>query len=123
MRLNRTRKSFFALILTLSFAPFFCRAQDFHGNLIGTVKDSSGARIPSAAIILPASESSVERRAKSDHRGAFGFSDLTPATYRMSVQAPGFADASSIVTVSVSSARDITVTMHPAPSRQQVSVA
>ena len=123
MRFDRTPKSYFALILTLSFAPFFCRAQDFHGSLIGTVKDSSGARIPSAAIVLQARESSVERRAKSDDRGEFRFSDLAPATYRVTVQAPGFADASSTVTVSVSSARDITVTMHPAPSQQQVNVS
>src|ERR1700730_9175927 len=100
MRFDRPLKSYIALILAHSIVAFFCRAQDFHGSLVGTVNDTSGARIPSAAIVLHANESSVQRRAKSDDRGEFRFSDLAPATYRVTVQAPGFAEASSTVTVS-----------------------
>ncbi len=123
MRLNRNLKCYFALIFALSLAPFLCRAQDFRGSLFGTINDTSGGRIPSAAIVIQASEYSMERRAHSDGRGEFRFSDLAPATYRVTVQATGFADASSIVKVSVSSARDVIVTMHPAPSQQQVNVS
>jgi hypothetical protein len=123
MRFNRTPKPYFALIFALSLSPFPGRAQDFRGSLIGTVNDSSGGRIPSAVIIIQARESSMERRATSDNRGEFRFSDLAPATYRVTVEAPGFADASSFVTVSVSSAREIAVSMHPAPSQQQVNVS
>src|SRR5450755_1175267 len=116
----RTR---YCLFLTVFLLGLACRAQDFRGSLIGTVNDSSGGRIPSAVIIIQARESSMERRATSDDRGEFRFSDLAPATYRVTVQAPGFADASSFVTVSVSSAREIAVSMHPAPSQQQVNVS
>jgi outer membrane receptor protein involved in Fe transport len=123
MRFHRTPISYFALMLVLSLSSFSGRAQDFRGSLIGTVNDSSGGRIPSAVIIIQARESSMERRATSDNRGEFRFSDLAPATYRVTVQAPGFADASSFVTVSVSSAREIAVSMHPAPSQQQVNVS
>ena len=109
---------YFALILTLSLAP----AQDFRGSLVGTVNDSSGARVPGAAIAIKASEWSMERQTKSDDRGEFRFSDLAPASYEVSVQAAGFADAKSTVIVSVSSTREITVTMNPAASQQQVNV-
>jgi hypothetical protein len=118
MRFIRCPKPHLLLILALS----FCRAQDFHGSLAGSVSDSSGGRIPSAVIALRASESSRERQAKSDSRGEFRFSDLAPGVYRVTVHAPGFADARSTVSVSVSSARQITVTMNPAPSQQQVDV-
>ena len=74
-------------------------------------------------ITIRASESNIERQTKSDDRGEFRFSDLAPASYRVTVQASGFADAVSTVTVNVSSARDITVTLNPAPSQQQVSVS
>src|SRR6202162_2927046 len=123
MRIPRSFRSYFVLILALSFAVFPSKAQDFRGSLIGTVNDASGARIPSAVIIIQASESSIERRATSNARGEFRFADLTPTTYHVSVQAPGFADANSTVTVSVSSARDITVVMNPAASQQQVNVS
>ena len=49
---------YFAFILMVS-AAF---AQDFRGSLVGTVNDTSGARVPSAVIIIQASESSIERR-------------------------------------------------------------
>ena len=62
MRLSRKLAPYFALILALFVSTFPGRAQDFHGSLIGTVNDSSGGRIPSAVIIIQASESSIERR-------------------------------------------------------------
>jgi hypothetical protein len=123
MRLRRKPGSYFPLVLAFFFATFPCHAQDFHGSLIGTVNDSSGGRIPSAVIIIQAIESSMERRAKSDDRGEFRLADLAPGNYRVTVQAPGFADANSTVTVSVSTVRDITVVMNPAASQQQVNVS
>jgi Carboxypeptidase regulatory-like domain/TonB dependent receptor len=100
-----------------------CQAQDFHGSLVGTVSDTSGARIPSAVIIIQASESSIERRANANDSGEFRLADLTPGTYRVTVQAPGFADASSTVIVSVSTVRYISVVLNPASSQQQVNVS
>src|SRR5580704_11229983 len=123
MGFPRPLASYCALILALSVSIFPSRAQNFHGSLIGTISDSSCGRIISAAIIIQASESSVERRTKSDNRGEFRFADIAPGNYHVTVQAPGFANASSTVTVSVSTARDIAVVMHPGQSQQQVNVS
>src|SRR5579871_4570731 len=109
--------------LAAIFVCLLLRAQDFHGNLIGSVNDSSGGRIPSASITLEAANSSFHRSATSDHRGEFRFSDLTPGTYSLTVTAPGFADARADVTVTVSSSREISVTLNPAPSQQRIDVA
>src|SRR5580700_2669466 len=123
MRLPRNPACCFTLMLALFGWKLPCQAQDFHGSLVGTVSDTSGARIPSAVIIIQASESSIERRANANDSGEFRLADLTPGTYRVTVQAPGFADASSTVIVSVSTVRYILVVLNPASSQQQVNVS
>jgi outer membrane receptor protein involved in Fe transport len=97
-------------------------AQDFRGSLVGVVEDASGARVPSATIVVQASESSVERQAAADTHGGFRLDNLLPGVYHVIVNARGFAEASADVTVVVSSVRSITVTMKPAPVQQTVKV-
>ncbi len=89
-------------------------AQDFRGRLLGTVVDSSGGRVVGADIVLVAAVSSLEQQTKSDGRGEFRFDDLPPGAYHMTVRAAGMAEASSTVTVTVGSAREISVTLKPA---------
>jgi hypothetical protein len=103
-------------------APGALRAQDFRGSLIGTVSDVSGGRIAGADIQLRAVESSLERRIISDSRGQFRSDDLLPGSYSLTVAASGFKEARSAVTIVVSSAREIAVTLYPAPLPQSVSV-
>ncbi|HEV2490415.1 MAG TPA: TonB-dependent receptor [Candidatus Acidoferrales bacterium] len=111
-----------AAILSFAFASPYCGAQDFRGSLVGTVQDSTGARIPSAKITVRFSESSVERHTSSDSSGGFRLDDLMPGAYQVTVSAPGFADARSDVRVIVSTVQQLSVTMKPAPVRQSVSI-
>ncbi len=97
-------------------------AQDFRGSVAGVVTDSSGARVPAAEILLRAAESSIERRTASDRRGEFRFDDLLPGVYRVSARAAGLAEATSTVTVTVGSARQIEVTLRPDAARQTLNV-
>ncbi|HEV2298120.1 MAG TPA: TonB-dependent receptor [Candidatus Acidoferrales bacterium] len=108
--------------LAFTFASPRSRAQDFRGSLVGTVRDSTGARIPSAKITIQASESSVERQTSSDASGGFRLDDLMPGAYHVTVSAPGFADARSDVRVIVSTVQQLSVTMKPAPITQSISV-
>jgi outer membrane receptor protein involved in Fe transport len=96
--------------------------QDFRGGLVGTVADSSGARVPSAAIVLQAIGSGSERTTTSDSKGEYRLSDLAPGVYRMIVNAPGFTSAESDVTVRVSSVREFDVTLAPAAAKTSVDV-
>ncbi|HMC58042.1 MAG TPA: carboxypeptidase-like regulatory domain-containing protein, partial [Candidatus Solibacter sp.] len=111
-----------AAILAFFLIPTVSRAQDFRGSLAGVVMDSGGGRVPSADIVLQAAEFSLERQTRSDSRGEFRFHDLLPGVYKVTVRAPAFAEATSTVTVVVSSAREISVTLQPAPARQTVNV-
>ena len=124
--MTKRRFDFRNIVLTTIFlCPIIhtvSNAQDFRGSLAGTVTDPSGARIPSAEIHLLATESSLERRTASDGGGEFRFSDLLPGSYRMTVTAPAFSEASSTVTVNVSSVRQVDVTLKPASAQQTLTV-
>ena len=79
------------LVLTLILALRICCAQNFRGSLVGTVKDSSGGRIPFATLIVEASASSSERHAECDGQGEFTLSDLPPGVYSVTARSSGFA--------------------------------
>src|ERR1035437_1990780 len=86
-------------ICVFTLLPFALRAQNATGSLLGEVQDASGARIKSANVVVTDNASSVARQATTDSRGQFRFPDLLPGTYRVAVNAKGFAEASSDVTV------------------------
>ncbi|HZQ96399.1 MAG TPA: TonB-dependent receptor [Candidatus Sulfotelmatobacter sp.] len=97
-------------------------AQSPRGSLRGTVQDTTGARVTGASIAVQASDSSLRREAESEDRGEFRIDDLLPGNYRVTVSAPGFANAQSEVSVAVSSVREVTVTLKPEASAQSVTV-
>ncbi len=111
----------FLFISVLSF-PFIVQAQNATGSLLGEVQDASGARIKSAKVTATDNGSGVTRQATTSNRGEFRFPDLMPGDYRIVVSANGFADASSNVTVQVSTVRDVLVTLRPAAVQETVNV-
>ena len=118
----RSRGRVAILISGLCLVPFVLSAQDFRGSLGGTVSDTSGARVPSATVLLRAEASSLGRQTKSASRGEFRFGDLLPGEYRLTVQAPGFTEANAVVTVAVHTEREVTVSLRPASARETVTV-
>src|SRR5208337_3089767 len=115
----RTSVVTFIAVLSLSFS---LNAQNATGSLLGEVQDASGARIKSANIVVTDSGSGVTRKATSDSHGQFRLPDLLPGNYHMVVNASGFAEATSDVTVQVSIVRDVQVTLRPASIQQTVNV-
>jgi hypothetical protein len=109
-------------LLTLAL-PSRTAAQSAAGALLGTVQDVSGGRVPSAAIVVRAAESStLERKATTNSRGEFRLDNLLPGAYLVTVNAPSFSEARAGVTVVIGSAREIAVTMKPAAVQQTVKV-
>src|SRR5712691_3652622 len=97
-------------------------AQDFRGALRGVVQDSNGGRVPAAKISVHAAESSFQREIVSDSRGEFRIGDLLPGTYRVKVQASGFAEANSNAKITVSSVQEIIVTLKPQALQQSITL-
>lgn len=78
-----------ALALFVALAPF-CFSQQLTGTLSGTAEDVSGAVIPNAKIVLKNQDSGDTRNTTSDSSGYFAISAVPPASYTITVSAPGF---------------------------------
>ena len=96
--------------------------QEFRGSLSGTVEDTSGARIPKARVQLTQPGTAFERATTSDEDGGFRFTALAPGSYRLNVDAAGFAPAVTDVSVQVSSAASLRVELKPQPVKEEVRV-
>ena len=117
-----TRCAFFALILGIALcSPAL--GQNPHGSLEGTVRDSSGALVPSAKISLRNPGLSLVREAETDGQGEFRIVDLPAGAYDVRVSANGLAEAHSRVTISISSVRQISVTLEPKGVSEHVQVS
>jgi Carboxypeptidase regulatory-like domain/TonB dependent receptor len=109
-------------IFVLSFCVCVTTAQNTRGTLRGTVLDPSGARVPSARVVVQAADFGFKREAVSNERGEFRLDDLPVTAYRIMVSANGFADASATVDVSLGFVGDLTIALKPAEDRQTVRV-
>ncbi|HXN65047.1 MAG TPA: TonB-dependent receptor [Candidatus Acidoferrales bacterium] len=115
-----TRKALFSLVLL--FAAVSVAAQNPRGTLVGTVQDATGGRVASAKIEIRAVDSSIDRTTSADSQGQFRIDDLSPGPYRLIVNASGFAEAASDVSILVSSARNVSVTLSLAAAQTTVNV-
>jgi carboxypeptidase family protein len=97
-------------------------AQNPHGSLGGTIRDPSGALVPSATISVRNPGFSLSRETEADARGEFRIVDLPPGNYEVVVRANGFGDARSEVVILVSSMRQISVALQPKGISEKVVV-
>src|SRR2546422_288095 len=97
-------------------------AQSPGGALVGTVLDASGARVAGAKVSIERLESSFRRSTTTDALGDFRFELLAPGQYRVTVVAPGFAEAGSLIPVAVSSAPSISIILKPQGIPQAIQV-
>jgi hypothetical protein len=111
-----------AILLIFVAAPWLLRAQNPNGALRGEVQDPSAARVAGARVVVQSTGSSITREAAANERGEFRIDGLLPGSYRVTVTAKGFAEASADVDVAVSLVRDVTVTLKPESGREMVSV-
>ena len=76
--------SLFILTSTIVFA------QETTGSIAGTVKDSSGATIPTAKVTVTNVQANTSRDLGTTADGNFFADPLQPGTYRVTIEAPGF---------------------------------
>ncbi len=65
-------------------------AQVLYGSIVGTVKDASGASIPSAAVTATNKQTGLVRQTTSNDAGGYTFSAVTPGTYEVKISKAGF---------------------------------
>jgi hypothetical protein len=114
-------RTVFPLAIVVCWLGLTSSAQNPQGSVRGTVQDTTGARVPSAKIVLEG-PGSLRREASSEDRGEFRLDDLQPGMYRITVTAAGFAPAHAEVEVALSMLRDLTVTLKPSAEAETVNV-
>ncbi len=76
------------LVLTCGVATLL--GQSYYGAIRGSVIDPNGGVIPTAKITLTNEGTTAQRFVPTDTSGDFAFSEVVPATYSLTVEAPGF---------------------------------
>lgn len=89
-------------------------------DISGSVRDSSGASVPRALLLLRNLDTGFERLVAADEHGLFAFAGLAPGRYRLLARAPGFALVERDVVAPQPAA--VSVSLWPAPVVEQVSV-
>ena len=115
------RTRIFGTLLVLSFSVTLC-GQNSGGSMRGEVQDTSRARIAAARVEAQLAGTNETRRVRSDARGEFSIEGLTPGAWHVTVDASGFATAGADVSITVSTIRDVVVTMAPAQVQQTTDV-
>ncbi len=118
-RLHRTLKAISFVLLSSS---LLLVAQNPRGTLVGTVMDATGARVPAANITLNQIGAAAIRHAAANSLGEFTIQSLAPGHYQVRASAPGFADATSEVEISVGAMPSISLTLSPQAVEESVNV-
>lgn len=77
-------------IVCLIFLSASLRAQNVSCGLSGTAVDAGGAVIAGVAVTISGTANGFVRRTVTGSEGLFSFPDLTPATFTVTLEAPGF---------------------------------
>jgi hypothetical protein len=86
LQVHRRRPALARLVLLALLLP----AQNTSCALSGTVQDSAGAVIPNVRVTLKGEGNGFVRTVTTTHEGFFSFPDLTPASFTLNIEAPGF---------------------------------
>ncbi len=79
-----------AVLLTITLFGRGLAAQSIQGSIVGTVKDTSGAIVPGAAVLLTSLDQGTTRSTTSNGSGDFQFADAKAGRYSIVVSLAGF---------------------------------
>jgi hypothetical protein len=100
------------------------QAQFEYGEILGTVRDSSGGVVPRAKITLRSSDTNVESVLLTNEQGNYSFPDLRAGNYVVSVAAEGFRPIqSSALVLRVGDRLRIDLALETGQITEQVTVA
>ena len=108
-----------ALLVLLSAASTFAQ---FTSSVQGTVQDPSGAGIAKATVRLLNVATNAAQTAASDEAGNFRFLSLAPGSYRVTVEASGFAKSEVNITVLTEQNLSVPVTLKVGSISEAISV-
>src|SRR6266536_5659683 len=79
------------ILSVLGFLPLNLMAQEFTGNIVGVVSDSSGGVMPGVAVTVSGETIQGVRSTVTESNGAYRLTLLPPGTYTVEYELTGFA--------------------------------
>ena len=111
-----------ALFGAIALSPLW--GQSDVARIVGTVADSSGAVIPNAAVTVKNELTGQSRKLAANGQGYFVATQLLPAVYSVTVDAPGMAPAEyKGIQLQVGQERTLNVTLQPTAVSTEVNVS
>src|ERR1700733_9135285 len=108
-------------ICALTACPIF--AQFDTAEVLGTVRDQSGAVVPKAALRLLNVETGIEAKTVADDGGNYTFSNVSIGEYKVTAEANGFAtEVATDVTVNVGARQRVDFALNLGAVNQTVEV-
>jgi hypothetical protein len=93
------------------------------GRISGTVKDPTGAVVPSAQITVVETQTGIKTESKTDSAGFYSFPSLPVGHYELEVKASGFRDFKQTgLILDVNTALTIDIPLELGPASQEVTV-
>jgi len=92
-RLNQATMAWLTLLLLLALPLPYAHGQVAGGAIVGTVHDPSSALVLGAKVIARDQATGVVHQTETNADGLFTLPNLPPASYNVSISAPGFADS------------------------------
>ncbi len=88
-----------ALVFSVSLATSVFAQSNRPSLVAGVVKDSTGAVLVSATVVIASAENGTPVTVTTDSTGRFDFRGLPPGKYRISASAAGFAESTRTIEV------------------------
>src|SRR5947209_3549582 len=114
---------FAACVLLLSTAGLLF-GQFETAEVLGTVRDPSGAAVPGASVTITNQDTNIQTRAATDANGSFDFFNVRVGRYTVTVEHAGFSKASATdIAVNVNARQRVDLTMQVGAVSESVEVA
>jgi hypothetical protein len=112
-----------AVVLFMCAVPGRAAGQVLYGSIVGDVKDSSGAAMPGATVLVTNNNTGFKREVVTDGVGHFNLFDLPAGTYNLKTTQQGFRTFEQTqVTVNINTVTRIDVTMEIGAMGDNVTV-
>ena len=114
---------FISIIVTLTLiSSLLGQAESGSAAVEGSVKDSAGAVVQGATVVIKNKDTGLERTVTTNADGKFSSSVLPVGPYTVTARSQGFADAVANVTLSVGESTPVAIQLNPAGASVQVEI-
>jgi hypothetical protein len=110
------------LVCLLTFGSTLAIAQVLYGALVGSVKDASGAAVPSAKVVITNQQTGQVRESITNDEGGYTFPTIQNGTYEVRITKDGFRTVTNTANVAINETVRVDLTLQVGSVTDTVTV-